>query len=65
MESSDRFETSEARSNEAVLPDTRREPRPVAANVGACRTGQGTMLYDREAPGTYVIGPAVDLEEMT
>ena len=68
-ESNDRFETSETRSTEAALPDawagTSRDPRPVATNVGACRTGQGTMLYDRESPGTYLVGRAVDLGEMT
>jgi len=68
MESDDRFETGEdgdaTRLPEAWV-DTPRDPGISGGSVGTCRTGQGTMLYDRDAPGQYLIGTAVDLERMT
>ena len=68
MESDDRFETGE-NGNATRLPeawvDTPRDPGISGGSVGVCRTGQGTMLYDRDAPGRYLIGTAVDLERMT
>ena len=68
MESDDRFETGE-NGNAARLPeawvDTPRDPGISGGSVGTCRTGQGTMLYDRDAPGQYLIGTAVDLDRMT
>ena len=68
MESNDRFETGEngdvTRLPEAWV-DTPRDPGISGGSVGTCRTGQGTMLYDRDAPGRYLIGTAVDLERMT
>ncbi|WP_254838992.1 hypothetical protein [Natronomonas marina] len=68
MDSNDRFEAGGAGSIEEQLPeswaDTPRDPRYLEGSVGTCRTGQGTMLYDRDAPGRYLIGPGVDLEEM-
>ncbi|PSQ16161.1 hypothetical protein BRD02_05345 [Halobacteriales archaeon QS_8_69_73] len=68
MEPDDRFEKGEdedaARLPEAWV-DTPRDPGISGGSVGTCRTGQGTMLYDRDAPGRYLIGTAVDLERMT
>ena len=68
MEPDDGFETREDGST-TRLPeawvDTPRDPGIPGGSVGACSTGQGMMLYDRDAPGRYLIGTAVDLERMT
>lgn len=68
MSSNDRYETGRTPSSEAALPDawagTPRDPRFPGGDVGVSRSEQGTMLYDRDAPGTYLIGAGVDLQEM-
>lgn len=69
MSSNDRYETGRTSSSEDAFPDpwagTPRDPRLPDGDVGSCRSDQGTMLYDRDAPGTYLIGAGVDLAEMT
>lgn len=66
MEPNDRYETGRSRRSEDALPDawsgTPRDPWYPEGDVGVCRNGQGTMLYDRTDPGTYLIGAAVDLD---
>ena len=66
MERNDRYERGNGGSIETELPDTWSEAIPdrTEGRIGSCETGQGTMLYDREVPGSYVIGSAVDLSEM-
>ncbi len=64
MQSDDGLGESTTRLPEAWA-DTPRDPGIPGGSVGACRTGQGMMLYDRDAPGRYLIGTAVDLERMT
>ena len=68
MKSDDGSETGEngsaIRLPEAWV-DTPRDPGVPGGSVGACRTGQGVMLYDRDAPGRYLIGTAVNLERMS
>ena len=66
MERNDRYERGNGGSIETELPDTWSEAAldRMGGRIGSCETGQGTMLYDREVPGSYVIGSAVDLSEM-
>jgi len=66
MERNDRYERGNGGSIETELPDTWSEAAPdrTEGRIGSCETGQGTMLYDREVPGSYIIGSAVDLSEM-
>ena len=66
MERDDRYERGHGGSIESELPDGRpgaASDRP-GVSVGSCETGQGTMFYDREVPGSYIIGSAVELSEM-
>jgi hypothetical protein len=69
MAPDDRYETGRTASSADALPeswvDTPRDPRYPDGDVGVCRNGQGTMLYDRTDPGTYVLGNGVDLETTT
>ena len=66
MEGNDRYERGNRGSIETGLPDTWSEAalNRTRGRIGSCETGQGMMLYDREIPGSYIIGPAVDLSEM-
>ena len=66
MERNDRYERGNGGSIETELPDTWSEAAldRTGGRIGSCETGQGTMLYDREVPGSYIIGPTIDLSEM-
>ena len=66
MERNDRYERGNRGSIETELSDTWSEAEPdrTEGRIGSCETGQGTMLYDREVPGSYIIGSAVELSEM-
>ena len=66
MERDDRYERGRDGSIERELPDPwsgAASDRP-GGSIGSCETGQGTMFYDRDAPGSYIIGSAVELSEM-
>ena len=66
MDRDDRYERGRGGSIERELPDERPEAAfdHPGGSVGSCETGQGTMFYDRDAPGSYIIGSAVELSEV-
>lgn len=67
MNRGDRHEGSGENSTTSGLPDvwdgTERDPYLPDGNVGISQSAQGTIIYDRDHPDRYLIGPSVEVEE--
>lgn len=67
MNTSDRSDEGAGNSRPTDLPAewdrADRHPRLPDGNLGTFETAQGTCFYDRDQPGRYIIGHALELGE--